>query len=269
MPSMTVTSVAMRVLRRRLQSSRTAPAEGIAKSSMRAGTKVRVRTSAGQLRTGQRLVLVLNAVILSATEDGYVVYSGDPNKTMHVARDEVKPSGAACGDLPPLSWRSSNAICVLRRAGPRVLPELQLKAFAATSWISLSVKLQCNSHCFDPNLATGGELHRNELLAVDGVVKVVRVAMEHHRQPTELRRQRLSEASPSTGAGGACTLAFACSVGTSTITAIADVADVIVWLCDAALISVATVGDVAAATTPAEKQMTEVQRTVVRKQPRH
>ncbi|KAI5008694.1 hypothetical protein ZWY2020_009742 [Hordeum vulgare] len=90
MPSMTVTSAAMRVLRRRFQSSRTAPAEGIAKSSMRAGTKVRVRTSAGQLRTGQRLVLVLNAVILSATEDGYVVYSGDPNKTMHVARDEVK-----------------------------------------------------------------------------------------------------------------------------------------------------------------------------------
>ena len=90
MPSMTVTSAAMRVLRRRLQSSRIAPAEGIAKGSMRAGTKVRVRTSAGQLCTGQRLVLVLNAVILSATEDGYVVYSGNPNKTMHVAKDEVK-----------------------------------------------------------------------------------------------------------------------------------------------------------------------------------
>ena len=79
-----------RALRRRLQSSMIAPAEGIAKSSMRAGTKVRVRTSAGQLCTGQRLVLVLNAVILSATDDGYVVYSGNPNKTMHVAKDEVK-----------------------------------------------------------------------------------------------------------------------------------------------------------------------------------
>jgi hypothetical protein len=42
--------------------------------SVSTGTNVRVRTSAGQLCTGQRLVLVLNAVIFSATDDGYVVY---------------------------------------------------------------------------------------------------------------------------------------------------------------------------------------------------
>jgi hypothetical protein len=52
--------------------------------------KVRVRTSAGQLCTGQRLMLVLNAVIFSATDDGYVVYNGNPLNTVSVAKDEVK-----------------------------------------------------------------------------------------------------------------------------------------------------------------------------------
>jgi hypothetical protein len=90
---MTVTSAAMRALRRKLQTSRIAPAGGIAKmrpESVSTGTKVRVRTSAGQLCTGQRLVLVLNAVVVSATENGYVVYNGNPLKTLNVAKDEVK-----------------------------------------------------------------------------------------------------------------------------------------------------------------------------------
>ncbi|KQK16100.1 hypothetical protein BRADI_1g26743v3 [Brachypodium distachyon] len=139
MPSMTVTSAAMRVLRRKLQSSRglnptsLAPTGGIAKnfpaphqristaSPQRTaeeeeeamcsttpaassetvftkGTKVRVRTRcAGRLCTGQRLVLVLDAVVFSASADGYVVYNGDPLKTMLVGRDEVKRIDAATG----------------------------------------------------------------------------------------------------------------------------------------------------------------------------
>ena len=90
---MTVTSAAMRVLRRKLELSRITPAGGIDKmrpESVPKGTKVRVRTSAGQLCSGKRLMLVLDAVIFSATKDGYVVYNGNPLKTLSVAKDEVK-----------------------------------------------------------------------------------------------------------------------------------------------------------------------------------
>lgn len=125
---MTVTSAAMRELRRKLQISRglsltLAPTGGIAKdfaappqqpaapistpprkrvvqaplntaSSETIFTKPRC---AGRLCTGQRLVLVLDAVVFSASADGYVVYNGDPLKTMLVGRDEVKRIDAAAG----------------------------------------------------------------------------------------------------------------------------------------------------------------------------
>lgn len=47
---------------------------------------------------------------------------------------------------------------MLLQAESCALPELQLKACAATSWISSPAKLQCNSRRFDPNLIAGREL---------------------------------------------------------------------------------------------------------------
>ncbi|XP_062186704.1 uncharacterized protein LOC133890311 [Phragmites australis] len=82
----------------------------IGNSSIREGAQVRVRTPVGTLRTGQRLVLWLSAVVVSAVdeEDGYlsVVYNNgtfprdDPFGTVRVARKHVKnmpPTAASTG----------------------------------------------------------------------------------------------------------------------------------------------------------------------------
>ncbi|KAL6656599.1 hypothetical protein ACP70R_004379 [Stipagrostis hirtigluma subsp. patula] len=135
MPTMMVQSAAMRRLRRELESSRTMPAlaakGGVAKkpssppprcpprtspetadlktSSIGKGALVRVRTPVGTLRTGQRLVLWLSAVVVSAAdeEEGYirVVYNNaklpreDPSGIACVSMNDVKNMPAAADAL--------------------------------------------------------------------------------------------------------------------------------------------------------------------------
>lgn len=84
---------------------------------IRKGARVRVRTPAGILPTGQRLVLWLSAVVVSTAEEGYleVVYNGnfprdDPFQAVRVARDHVK-------NMPPAG--ASAAPAVTTSAAPR------------------------------------------------------------------------------------------------------------------------------------------------------
>ncbi|KAL6656604.1 hypothetical protein ACP70R_004384 [Stipagrostis hirtigluma subsp. patula] len=164
MPTMTVQSAAMRKLRRELESSRRMPAlaakGGVAKkpsssasclrpaaapaeaadvktSSIGKGALVRVRTPVGTLRTGQRLVLWLSAVVVSAAgeEEGYirVVYNNakfpreDPSGIVRVSTIDVKnmppaadaPSTGASTGSSAVTTTACSAHPSQRKATPR------------------------------------------------------------------------------------------------------------------------------------------------------
>ncbi|KAL6656598.1 hypothetical protein ACP70R_004378 [Stipagrostis hirtigluma subsp. patula] len=146
MPTMMVQSAAMRRLRRELESSRRMPAlaakGGVAKkpssppprrpartspetadlknSSIGKGALVRVRTPVGTLRTGQRLVLWLGAVVVSAAdeEEGYVrvVYNNaklpreDPCGVVRVSMNDVKNMPPAAAALSTDGSTGSSAV---------------------------------------------------------------------------------------------------------------------------------------------------------------
>ncbi|XBJ23064.1 hypothetical protein VPH35_001323 [Triticum aestivum] len=61
-------------------------------TSVKKGTKVKVRTLLANLPTGERLFFSRNAVAVSDAEDGYieVLYNGDPSRAVRVSMDRIK-----------------------------------------------------------------------------------------------------------------------------------------------------------------------------------